>query len=166
MSQESRDRIERQAKEKMQAWTNKEKRDGNNITNNERIFMRSRFQHKALVDEIVRGKRRTREEQENQENKEHLPTKHKESHQGEQEDIKDVPYGKQITSATHLATGTNEVGLGGSNIPQVLGKVDNKDKASVQDNRGNSNKVQGNNKGQLAFIQRPDSPKQINSSNH
>ena len=150
MSQESRDRIERQAKEKMQAWTNKEKRDGNNITNNERIFMRSRFQHKALVDEIVRGKRRTREEQENQENKEHLPTKHKESHQGEQEG--------QITSATHL--------LGGSNIPQVLGKVDNKDKASVQDNRGNSNKVQGNNKGQLAFIQRPDSPEQINSSNH
>ena len=117
MSQESRDRIERQAKEKMQAWTNKEKRDGNNITNNERIFMRSRFQHKALVDEIVRGKRRTREEYENQETKEHLSIKLKESHQGVQEE--------QITSTY---------------FPQTLGKVNNEDKVSTQ-NRDNSNKV-------------------------
>ena len=64
MDEEAKDRIEEQAKLKMKAWIAREKEHGNIITNNERIFMRSRFQHKALVDEIVRSKRRAREENE------------------------------------------------------------------------------------------------------
>ena len=70
MDEEAKSRIEEQAKQKMKAWIEREKQHGNNITNNERIFMRSRFQHKALVDEIVRGKRKAREEHEDQEKKE------------------------------------------------------------------------------------------------
>ena len=109
MDEEAKARIEEQAKLKMKAWIAKEKEHGNSITNNERIFMRSRFQHKALVDEIVRGKRRAREENEDQEKKEqHLPNNQKEIHQGEQEE--------QITS---------------SSLPQVLGKAYNEDKISV-----------------------------------
>ena len=70
MDEEAKVRIEEQAKQKMKNWIERERQNGNNVTNNERIFMRSRFQHKALVDEIVRGKRRAREENEDQEKKE------------------------------------------------------------------------------------------------
>ena len=43
MDEEAKDRIEEQAKLKMKAWIAREKEHGNIITNNERIFMRSRF---------------------------------------------------------------------------------------------------------------------------